>query len=158
MQLNPSVFDLWVFRRRNGQVEYLLLYTSVSKAERFFNGGRFWQIPSGAFPQGDSVLGTFDRTLMAYGLQPRAVWAAELVYTIYNRRFDELQTISVFAAEVDADSDAPVLNPDEHAEYAWLPFEEALERVHYRGLKDGLQSTFEYVTGAVSPALELRLR
>jgi len=32
-----------------------------------------------------------------------------------------------------------------------------LDRVHYRGLKDGLRSVQEYVTGPESPASELRL-
>ena len=27
---------------------FLLLYTSAEKATRYFNGGRFWQIPSDA--------------------------------------------------------------------------------------------------------------
>jgi hypothetical protein len=34
------------------------------------------------------------------------VWAAEHTYTIYNRRFHEIQIISVFAVETD--STAPV--------------------------------------------------
>ncbi len=39
------------------------------------------------------------------------------------------------------------LDPREHAEWRWCSFEEALELVNYRGLKDGLRSTREYVTG-----------
>ena len=42
-------------------------------------------------------------------------------------------------------------------EYAWLPFDTCLERVHYRGLKDGLRSVDEYVTGVKEPAKELCL-
>lgn len=59
------------------------------------------------------------------------------------------------AAEV---SDADVrLDPAEHAEHAWLPYATCLDRVHYRGLKDGLRSVQEYVTGPATPARELRL-
>lgn len=50
------------------------------------------------------------------------------------------------------------LAPDEHAESEWLAYEAALGRVHYRGLKDGLRSTHEYITGVAQPARELRLR
>jgi hypothetical protein len=39
-------FDVWAFRRRPQGVEFLLLHTSVEKAERYFDGGRFWQTPS----------------------------------------------------------------------------------------------------------------
>ena len=46
MRLAPNMFDVWVFRRRAEGVEFLLLYTSLQKATRYFNGGQFWQIPS----------------------------------------------------------------------------------------------------------------
>jgi lipoyl(octanoyl) transferase len=158
MHLNPGVYDLWVFRRTDAGVEFLMLHTSREKADRHFNGGRFWQIPSGVFEPGESVPAAVDRELVPYGLTAREVWAAEHASTIYNRRFHEMQIISVFAVAVDA-NDAPVrLNPVEHGEYEWVPYEAALERVHYRGLKDGIRSVHEYVTGATSPAPELRLR
>ena len=55
-------------------------------------------------------------------------------------------------------ADAAVrLDPSEHSEYAWLPYDTCLDRVHYRGLKDGLRSVQEYITGPASPASELRL-
>jgi hypothetical protein len=74
-----------------------------------------------------------------------------------NRRFHEIQSISVFAVETD--STAPVrLNPQQHSEYEWLPYEVALTGVHYRGLKDGLRSTHDYIVGVDNPAPESRLR
>ncbi len=158
MQLNPAVYDIWVFRRGTGGVEFLVLRASRLKADRYFNGGQFWQIPSGMFQDGEPVLAAVDQQMAAFGLTAQAVWAAEHTYTIYNRRFDAIQIISVFAAEVSV-SDAPiVLNPDEHSEFEWLPYEAALAKVHYRGLKDGLRSTHEYVTGVAHPAPELQLR
>jgi hypothetical protein len=155
MQLAANIFDVWVFRRRGTDVEFLLLYTSVEKAARYFNGGRFWQIPSNFVQDEESVSEAIVRTLDRYGLRPSAIWAAEHAYLIYNRRFAEMQAIGVYAAEVD---DAPVrLDPSEHAEFAWLSQQECLSRVHYRGLKDGLRSVHEYVTGVEEPARELCL-
>ncbi len=157
VQLNPAVYDLWVFRRRSHGVEFLVLRTSQAKADRHFNGGRFWQTLSGFFQGEESVPAAVDRELAPYGLTAHAVWAAEYTYTIYNRRFHELQIISVFAVE--ADSSEPVrLNPEDHSEHEWLPYEVALARVHYRGLKDGLRSAHEYIVGCDHPAPELRLR
>ena len=155
MDLAFNVFDVWVFRRRGTLVEYLLLHTSPQKADRFFAGGRFWQIPSDAVQHGEHVTGAITRLLRGFGLTPSAVWAAEHVYTIYNRRFDAIQIIAVYAAEVEGGVVA--LDPAEHSDSAWCSFEEALARVHYRGLKDGLRSTREYVTGVESPAVELLL-
>ncbi|HTE43834.1 MAG TPA: NUDIX domain-containing protein [Gemmatimonadaceae bacterium] len=156
MQLNPAVFDVWVFRRTSTDVEYLLLQASELKAARHFNGGRFWQIPSSVFRSDESVPAAVDRALAPYQLRTRSIWAAEHAYTIYNRRFHELQIISVFAVEV-ADNE-PHLDPVEHSDYRWLPFDAALATVHYRGLKDGLRSVREYITEPDTPAHELCLR
>ena len=156
MDLNHQVFDVWAFRRQATGVEYLLLQTSELKAERYFNGGRFWQIPSGVFRDGETVLAGLDRVLSGYALHAQSIWAAEHAYTIYNRRFHEIQIISVYAAEL-SDGD-PQLNPEEHSLFGWFQYERALATVHYRGLKDGLRSVQEYVTGPTDPALELCLR
>ena len=155
MQLAPNVFDVWAFQRKADGVVFLLLYTSVEKARRYFNGGRFWQIPSGAIKDNESITQAIERVLHRHGLRAKSIWAGEHAYLIYNRRFAEMQAIGVYAAEVD---DAEVVfEPSEHAEYAWLPFDACLERVHYRGLKDGLRSVQEYVTGVNEPANELCL-
>lgn len=156
MRLAPNIFDVWVFRRRPAGVEFLLLYTSEQKAARYFNGGRFWQVPSNGVNDDETLIPAIDRTLGRFGLRASSIWAGEHAYLIYNRRFDQMQAIAVFAAEVDADG--VDLDPDEHSDHAWLPFDECLERVHYRGLKDGLRSVHEYVTGVETPARELCLR
>lgn len=155
MHLAANIFDVWVFRRRGGEPEFLLLYTSVEKATRYFNGGRFWQIPSNFVHDGESITEAISRVLDGYGLRPKAIWAGEHAYLIYNRRFAEMQAIGVYAAEVE---EAIVrLDSSEHAEFAWLYREQCLERIHYRGLKDGLRSVHEYITGVAAPAKELYL-
>ena len=156
MRLNPAVFDVGALRRSSNGVEYLVLQSSESKAQRWFNGGRFWQVPSGVFRDGDAVPDALERALLAYELTARTIWAAEHTYTIYNRRFDEMQIIGVYAVEVDGGD--PRLDPAEHSAFRWLPFDTALDAVHYRGLKDGLRSVREYITGPSRPAPELCLR
>jgi hypothetical protein len=155
MQLAANVFDVWAFRRTAEGVRFLLLYTSVEKAERFFNGGRFWQIPSDFVKDGEHITDAIARSLRVMGLKAQNVWAAEHTYTIYNRRFNEMQLIGVYAAEVN--ESGVRLNAAEHAECAWLSADECMSRVHYRGLKDGLRSVQEYITGVASPAPELCL-
>ncbi|MFZ2507841.1 MAG: NUDIX domain-containing protein [Steroidobacteraceae bacterium] len=155
MRLAANVFDVWTFQRRTEGTVFLLLHTSIEKAARHFNGGRFWQVPSDFVVEGESMTEAVCRLLGRYGLRPSTIWAGEHAYLIYNRRFAEMQAIGVFAAEV---GDAAVkLQPSEHSEYAWLPFDACLERVHYRGLKDGLRSVHEYITGVDHPARELCL-
>jgi hypothetical protein len=155
MQLAVNVFDVWAFRRTAEGVRFLLLHTSQEKAERFFNGGRFWQIPSDEVKDGEHITDAVARHLRAFGLKAQAIWAAEHTYSIYNRRFNEMQMIGVYAAEVM--EGAVRLSAAEHAEFQWLSFEESLARVHYRGLKEGLRSVQEYITGPAAPARELCL-
>lgn len=155
MQLAGNVFDVWAFQRRPEGIRFLLLYTSTEKATRYFGGGRFWQIPSGRVGDRETITDAIKRELGLFGLRASTIWAAEHAYVIYNRRFEEMQALGVFAAEV-AESEV-TLEPSEHSEYAWCTLELALERVHYRGLKDGLRSVHEYVTGVESPASELCL-
>ena len=155
MQLEFNVFDVWAFRRAPTGVEYLLLHTSQQKADRYFNGGRFWQIPSGSIQTEELVAAAIARRLSDFGLVAAAIWAAEHAYTIYNRRFESMQLIGVYAAEVSTSQ--VQLDPAEHAEHRWCSYDHAYRMVNYRGLKDGLRSTHEYVTGVVQPAAELRL-
>jgi hypothetical protein len=155
MQLAANIFDVWAFRRTPEGPRFLLLHTSVEKAERWFNGGRFWQIPSNFVKDEEHVTDAIARLLRSFGLRARSIWAAEHTYTIYNRRFNEMQLIGVYAAEVG--ESVVRLNAAEHAECEWLPAEECLKRVHFRGLKDGLRSVQEYVTGPAAPARELCL-
>jgi dihydroneopterin triphosphate diphosphatase len=156
MKLEANVFDVWVFRNAPAGVEYLLLKTAQLKADRHFNGGRFWQIPSGFTVGDEDIVTAIDRLLGRFGLAASAVWAAEHAYTIYNRRFASMQIIGVFAAQVSAA--VVIMDPQEHSEYRWCPFDAALQAVTFRGLKDGLQSTREYVSGRATPPPELRLR
>ncbi len=155
MHLAANVFDVWAFQRHPSGVKFLLFYTAVTKAERYFNGGRFWQIPSGSVNDDELVTDAILRVLNNFGLNANTIWAGEHAYIIFNRRFNEMQVIGVYAAEV---PDAPVtLDSTEHSEYGWYTFEECLERVHYRGLKEGLRSVQEYITGLQDPAKELCL-
>ena len=155
MELSANVFDVWPFRRSTNGIEYLLLHASQEKADRYFNGGRFWQIPSGFIEPGEKVALAIERQLHDFGLNVSSIWSAEHAYIIYNRRFESMQIIGVYAAEI---RDGHVqLDPSEHSEFGWYPFEQALSMVHFRGLKDGLRSTLEYITGVAEPAKELQL-
>ena len=155
MQLEANVFNVWTFRRTPTGVEYLLLYTSQRKADRWFNGGRFWQIPSNLFGATERVTDGISRLMSRFGVALSGIWAAEHVYTIYNRRFEAMQIISVFAAE--AANHEVTLDPEEHSEYRWCGYDEAMQLVAYRGLKEGLASSREYITGRATPMPELRL-
>ena len=155
MNLATGVFDVWPFRRDSDATRFFLLYTSQTKADRYFNGGRFWQIPSNAVREGESIENAILRRLGDNGLTASTIWAGEHAYIIYNRRFQEMQLIGVYAAEIER-ADVQ-LDPAENSEYGWYTLDECLDRVHFRGLKEGLRSVHEYITGVSEPAEELCL-
>jgi hypothetical protein len=155
MQLAAGVLDVWAFRRSPDAIRFLLLYTSRTKADRYFNGGRFWQIPSDFVRDGETIEEAITRCLGLFGLTAGTIWAGEHAFVIYNRRFQEMQLLGVYAAEVKQGDIR--LEPEEHSDHGWYTIEECLKRVRYRGLKEGLLSVNEYVTGVQQPAAELCL-
>jgi hypothetical protein len=156
MELLTNAFDLWVFTRTDAQPTYLLLRTSQEKADRFFGGGRFWQIPSGFHEGGEEIVAALDRLLGELGLEADAIWAVEHVYPIFNRRFGALQLIPVFAAELRAEAE-PRLSW-EHSELGWFTAAGCRERLTFRGLLEGLEWTRRYVSEQEEPPPEFRLR
>ena len=155
LDFRTGFFDLWVFRRAGNGVEYLLLHVSQEKADRFFGGGRFWQIPTSAVGERENLPGACRRLLTDTGVVPRGVWSADHVYAIYNRRYDAVCTIPVFVAEA-GEGTSPILTW-EHSEFAWHGAESCLERIRFRGLRDGLAAVREAVTDTAEPTPELRL-
>ena len=133
-----------------------MLRTSQKKADKWFGGGRFWQIPGDFFASEDegAVEGSL-RSLGDFDDEPRAIFACEHVCTIFNRRFDALQTVPVFAAEVNG----PVkltLNW-EHAESGGFTATECHERINFWGLHEGLDRTRTHVTEHADMPLEFLL-
>jgi hypothetical protein len=80
MDLLTNAFDLWVFARTRREPTYLLLRTSQEKADRWFGGGRFWQIPGDLLEQGEDVLSVLERPLDSLGLEATAIWQVDYVY------------------------------------------------------------------------------
>ena len=156
MQHLTNVFDLWIFHRDQGVPRYLLMRTSQEKADKWFGGGRFWQVPGDFFQtEGEGAVEGILRCLAAMNLEPLAIHATEYVYTIYNRRFDALQTIPAFAAELSGSVDIQLTW--EHSEFGWFTAEECHERINFWGLHEGLDKTCAYVTEHADMPREFQL-
>jgi hypothetical protein len=156
MELRTDALDLWVFCRNAGIVRYLLLHTSQEKADRWFGGGRFWQIPGAFLSQGESVASAANRCLTELGLSAEAIWAVEHAYPIYNRRSESLILIPVFAAEVPHPPDLIRLSW-EHSEFRWCTADECKQHLSFRGLVEGLEWTRAYITESAAPRPEFRI-
>ena len=155
MELRTDVIDLWVFVRTDEGPRYLLLHTSQEKAERFFGGGRFWQIPGAFLREGEDVVAAIKRVVADLGLEPVHIWAVEHTYLIFNRRLQSLAAIPVFAAEVRTQAE-PRLGW-EHSEHDWLSAVDCYPRLSFRGLREGLDWTRREISEQESPRAEFLL-
>ena len=155
MKLRTNLFDLWVFHREGPEPKYLLFHTSQEKADKWFSGGRFWQIPGEFTLDGENVVDAIKRCLKDLHLTYKHIWAAEHTYIIYNSRRKNIEIIPVFAAEVEKTDKVPL--SWEHSEWGWFTAEEVLKRINFRGLKDGLRCTREYISENEAPLRELML-
>jgi hypothetical protein len=154
-RFGPPVFDLWIFHRQQGEPRYLMLLTSQEKADRWFGGGRFWQICGDFYTAEESTIEAIQRHLRDLKLTPVSAWCSEYVYTIYNRRFDALQFIPVFAAEIEGPVEIDL--SWHHSEAGWFTAAECLERINFWGLEQGLAHTRRFVTEHPDPPKEFRL-
>lgn len=155
MEFRTNAFDIWVFRRVPDAVHYLLLHTSQEKADRWFNGGRFWQVPGEFVTDNESIVDAARRCLAQFGITARSLWAVEHTYTIYNRRRETIELILVLAAE--APSVDGVTLTWEHSEFRWVTATECQKLLSFRGLLEGLEWTRRYVTEPAKSYPELKL-
>ena len=155
MELRTNVVDLWVFHRADSEPKYLLLHTSQEKADKWFHGSRFWQIPGGFLEPGQDLATAATAWLAELGIVPSGIWAAEHVSCYYNIRRTNLELTPAFAARVDGPVDVTL--SWHHSEYGWLAADECLRRLHFRGLVEGLASVRQYVSEVDEPHGALRI-
>ena len=155
MQHRVGVFDVWVYRKDADAVRYLLMRTSQEKADKWFNGGRFWQIPSDWVEGEESMVNAMRRCLGGFGIEASSLWAVDHAYTIYNRRFEEIHLILVFAAEAGAGTDIRLTW--QHSEYRWCTAAECEQLIGFRGLLEGLEWVRRFVTETSNQLPELKL-
>ena len=149
MKLRTNNVDVWTFCRQEDGPRYLMLQTSQEKANKWFFGSRFWQVTGGFVEEDEATPAAIRRLLGAYGLEPKAAWAAEHVYSFYSTRRENLEIVPVFAAEIESPHD--IVLSWEHAEFGWFTAEECLERLKFRGLIDGLASVRRFISEVDKP-------
>lgn len=168
MQIIANVAELWVCSRTDAGPRYLLLEASQEKADAFFGGHRFWQIPGTSMhDDGEPTVDLLRRGLSEYGLEASALWAVEHVSTIFDRRFDAIQIIPAFAAEVAGlPEPVPVLSERsslassirvEYDAYEWADAPRVEQLLTFHALLEGFAQLRRYITECPGPRGEFRL-
>lgn len=117
--------DVWPFRMRDGRCELLLLHRVVNVDK---GGARnaFWQGVSGGIESGEGAATAALREMQEEtGITPRRIYTVDAIFQLYNAARDRIETVVVFAAEVDRDAE-PTLSA-EHDEWRWASVETAMQ-------------------------------
>jgi len=168
MQILANVAEVWVFSRSRDGVRYLVLEASQEKADAFFGGHRFWQIPGTTMhDDNEPTVDMLRRGMAEFGLSASSLWAVEHVSTIFSRRFDALQLIPAFAAEVSGlPKPETTMSPGsslassirvEYGSYEWADARRVEQLLTFSALLDGFAQLRRYITECPEPRGEFRL-
>lgn len=137
---DPTMIQVHVARRRNDMTEYLILKRSDD--EDIYPG--IWQVVTGMIEPNESAQEAALRELHEEaGLRASEFYCLPYITSFFSIRRNQLQHVPVFAAIVS--DDAEVILSDEHSEFKWLSFEEAMKILPFPSHKDGTKVMKEYV-------------
>lgn len=130
MSKNTTIIQNIVYRKRGDILEVLLLKRTEER-------GGFWNVVNGTLEDGESIDDCRKRELFEEaGIKNILSWSDEI-----NRfNFDykgKTMTVMVFAAQVAEDQDIVINN--EHTEYKWVGFDEAIEMMKFDDDKQALE-------------------
>jgi 8-oxo-dGTP pyrophosphatase MutT (NUDIX family) len=152
-RLDPSLIEVYAFRRRLGRVEHLVLRRA---AGRTLPG--VWQPVTGGLRRGESALrGALRELREETGLRARRLWRLETAIALFDPGRDAVQVVIRFAAEIGAGE--PVRLSREHTAHRFLPARAAAQRFLWDTQRDGLAAVGRQVIrgGRRSRALEIEI-
>lgn len=126
-KLVSDIVDVYVFRRLNARVQFLLLQRRADVAMP-----HTWQAFHAQIDEAESTLDAVKRTVRELaGLNVSAVYSADYVNQFYDESRDVLVLAPVFAVNVSPQ--APVELNDDFRDCAWFDRDEATARLPFSG-------------------------
>lgn len=123
--------DSYVYRWEGGKLKYLLL----KRNERTVYG-HLWQGVAGKIAGKETAVETVIRELKEEtGLNPSRIFVVDHVSSFYQSYRDQVHLVPVFGVEVDSKQ---VRLSEEHSEFQWVDFDEALSRLSWNEQKRSL--------------------
>ncbi len=125
--------DSYIYQNTDAGPVYLMLKRSSGKYYE-----HLWQGVAGKIEKGETAWQAVVRELEEEtGKKPIKMFVADHIASFYDARKDRIQMVPIFGIEVE---NSEVQLSDEHSEYKWVSFEEALTMLTWKGQKEGLQT------------------
>lgn len=130
--------DSYIYRNTNAGPVYLMLKRSTGKYYE-----HLWQGVAGKIEKDETAVQTVIRELKEEtGKKPKKLFAADHIASFYDARKDRIQMVPVFGIEVE---NSDVQLSEEHSEYKWVSFEDALTLLTWKGQKEGLRNVHDEI-------------
>ncbi len=131
--------DSYIYQITDDSIIYLMLKRSPGKYYE-----HLWQGVAGKIEKGETAVQTIVRELEEEtGKKPKRLFAADHIASFYDARKDRILMVPIFGIEVE---DSEVQLSEEHIEYKWVSFEEALTLLTWKGQKEGLRTVHDEIT------------
>jgi len=133
------VIDCHIVFLGNGEPDFLLL----KQADNIIYPG-IWQCVTGKIEPKEKPYQTAIREIEEEtNLLPKTMWTIDQVNHYYEAKFDRMNLIPIFGAEVDS---ITISLSDEHKDYKWCSINEATELLLWKQQKTGLQEFHDMLT------------
>ena len=131
--------DSYIYRKTENGPVFLMLKRSPGKYYE-----HLWQGVAGKIEKGETATQTIIRELNEEtGMKPKTLFAADHIASFYDVRNDRILMVPIFGIEVE---NSEVKLSEEHSEYKWASFEEALTLLTWKGQKEGLRTVHDEIT------------
>jgi dihydroneopterin triphosphate diphosphatase len=130
MSKDSKVAQSIVYRKINQSFEVLILKRNKER-------GGFWSVVNGTLEPAESIEKCRERELFEEtGIRNVINWSKELNRFSFKNND---HNVEVFAFSAEVKSDQPVKINNEHVEYKWVTFDEAIEMMKFDDDKNGLK-------------------
>lgn len=137
-EITCRVIDCHVFIVKDDEPLYLLL----KRAPDVIYAGS-WRMVGGKIEPGEKAYETAIRELEEEtGLKPLRMWSVPYINSFYEASKDRVNIIPVFAVQSNSDK---VRLSREHAEFRWLPYDDALALLPWPAQQEGLRIVHAYI-------------
>ena len=125
--------DSYIYRNTDAGPVYLILKRKTGKYYE-----HLWQGVAGKIEKGETAWQAAVRELKEEtGKKPVKMFVADHIASFYDASKDRIQMVPIFGVEVE---NSEVQLSEEHSEYKWVSFEEALTLLTWKGQKEGLRT------------------